>query len=174
MREDADDRRAPFDLLVQALERVGAVETSLVLIGTTTALFAKGDRKGQVLSDVSPPRTSTISLPPELGADCPCTAIIRRPTPGAIRRDAPAERLPRGEPDVPLDARRRRIDADPPQTHRLAQVAPEGRVHVEELADLRPEHLRHRLTGRLRRAAASRPAADAFSEMADQLLQLGT
>jgi hypothetical protein len=46
----------------------------------------------------------------------------------------------------------------------------EAGVQIEKLADLRAEHLRHRLACRFRRATAYRPCAEAPGELDEQLV----
>jgi len=52
-------------------------------------------------------------------------------------------------------------------------MASECRVHVEQLADLRPEHLGDRLARGLRRTAAPYPCPEPDGELAHELIELG-
>src|SRR6185295_18319850 len=77
------------------------------------------------------------------------------------------------EADVPIDRRRRRIDAYGAHADRVAQMAAEGGVQLEQLANLRAQHLRRRLACRLRGAARAAVRAVARRELGDELVQLG-
>src|SRR5262249_17478477 len=77
------------------------------------------------------------------------------------------------ERDIPPDRAGRGVHAHRPQAYGSAKVTAERWVLVEELADLRPENLRHRLACGLRRASTPRPLSEAFGELSHELMQLG-
>ena len=101
------------------------------------------------------------------GSPTQLAASAARPRPG------PGPDLPGSEPDVPLDRRRRRVDADRPHADRVAQMPAEGGVHVEQLADLRAQHLRHRLARRLGGAAERGRAPKRLASWATSCVELG-
>src|SRR5262245_12749468 len=114
--------------------------------------------------------------PSPTSGDVRSTARSRRPAVPPTRPTPPptaARSLSRPEGDVPVDRRRRRVDADESRPDRVPEMSAEGRVLIEELPDQRPEHLRHGLARRIRGTAPRGTGAESAGELGRELVQLG-